>query len=436
MMRETRLLGLLLLFCMIAAPVTAFAATSGPSPIPPPPNFQLSTNVTTLCKGLVNNVPISIRTPVGASTMQDVELSITSTRSAYTVGNGTVSAVNITANLTKTVNMPVFVSLNASSLISTGIAINYQYLTLYSDSEVRNISFGVETCPTPLTISILPKVLISGKIENITLNLTNNGKTALNYISMHASVPNMDGTFLGIQPIQVRTIAPRNSVNLGESVFIYSNASQSFPMNFSISLYNGTQIEQIAYNPIVLSSGIINITPSSVTISPQKPTAGGIFSISLVLTDVGTAGASTVTVTPLPTAGFEAYGSNSTFVGDMQADVQTPVTLTLTSLTSLKAGNYVIPVRINYLNNLRQNLSTTVEVPVAVGGSASTFNALSAAARQYGSSRGSTSLILVAVLAIVAIVFIVLFLRERKGYKLLKDEHKRLREHAKERPTR
>ncbi len=356
MMRETRLLGLLLLFCMIAAPVTAFAATSGPSPIPPPPNFQLSTNVTTLCKGLVNNVPISIRTPVGASTMQDVELSITSTRSAYTVGNGTVSAVNITANLTKTVNMPVFVSLNASSLISTGIAINYQYLTLYSDSEVRNISFGVETCPTPLTISILPKVLISGKIENITLNLTNNGKTALNYISMHASVPNMDGTFLGIQPIQVRTIAPRNSVNLGESVFIYSNASQSFPMNFSISLYNGTQIEQIAYNPIVLSSGIINITPSSVTISPQKPTAGGIFSISLVLTDVGTAGASTVTVTPLPTAGFEAYGSNSTFVGDMQADVQTPVTLTLTSLTSLKAGNYVIPVRINYLNNLRQNL--------------------------------------------------------------------------------
>lgn len=381
-------------------------------------------------------MPISIRTPVGASTMQDVELSITSTRSAYTVGNGTVSAVNITANLTKTVNMPVFVSLNASSLISTGIAINYQYLTLYSDSEVRNISFGVETCPTPLTISILPKVLISGKIENITLNLTNNGKTALNYISMHASVPNMDGTFLGIQPIQVRTIAPRNSVNLGESVFIYSNASQSFPMNFSISLYNGTQIEQIAYNPIVLSSGIINITPSSVTISPQKPTAGGIFSISLVLTDVGTAGASTVTVTPLPTAGFEAYGSNSTFVGDMQADVQTPVTLTLTSLTSLKAGNYVIPVRINYLNNLRQNLSTTVEVPVAVGGSASTFNALSAAARQYGSSRGSTSLILVAVLAIVAIVFIVLFLRERKGYKLLKDEHKRLREHAKERPTR
>jgi len=105
MMRETRLLGLLLLFCMIAAPATAFAATSGPSPIPPPPNFQLSTNVTTLCKGLVNNVPISIRTPVGASTMQNVELSITSTRSAYTVGNGTVSAVNITANLTKTVNM-------------------------------------------------------------------------------------------------------------------------------------------------------------------------------------------------------------------------------------------------------------------------------------------------------------------------------------------
>lgn len=36
MMRETRLLGLLLLFCMIAAPVTAFAATSGLRPYPRP----------------------------------------------------------------------------------------------------------------------------------------------------------------------------------------------------------------------------------------------------------------------------------------------------------------------------------------------------------------------------------------------------------------
>ena len=427
MMKTTRLFGFLLLFCMIAAPALAFAATSGPSPIPPPPNFQLSTNVTTLCKGMVNVVPIAIKTPVGASAMQNVELSITSTRSAYTVSNGTVSAANVTANLTKIVKMQIFVSLNSSSLISTGIAINYQYLTLYSDSEVRNISFGVESCPTSLSVAILPKVLISGRIENITLNLTNNGNTALNYLSMHVSMPNPDGTFLGIQPIQVRTIAPRSSVNLAQSVFIYSNASQSFPMNFSISLYNGTTIEQIAYNPIVLSSGIINITPSSIALSPQKPTAGGIFSISFVLTDIGTAGASTVTVAPLPTQGFESYGSNSTFVGDMQADVQTPVTLTLISNASLKAGNYVIPVRINYLNNLRQNLSTTLEVPVVIGGSALSYNALSGAARQYG-SRGGYGVLAIPILAVFAIAFLLLFLRERGLHKKLKAEHKKLKE--------
>lgn len=426
MTKATRLFGFLLLFCMIAAPALAFAATSGPSPIPPPPNFQMSTNVTTLCKGLVNNVPIAIKTPAGASTMQNVELSITSTRSAYTVSNGTVSAANVTANLTKIVNMPIFVSLNASSLISAGIAINYQYLTLYSDSEVRNISFGIESCPSPLSIAILPKVLISGRIENITLNLTNKGNTALNYILMHVSMPNSDGTFLGIQPIQVRTIAPRSSVKLAQSVFIYGNASQSFPMNFSISLYNGTTIEQIAYNPIVLSSGIINITPSSIALSPQKPTAGGIFSISFVLTDIGTAGASTVTVAPLPTPGFESYGSNSTFVGDMQADVQTPVTLTLISNASLKAGNYVIPVRINYLNNLRQNLSTTINVPLSVGGSALSYNALSGAARQYGSRNGYG--IVVIILAIFATAFLLLFLRERGLHRRLKAEHKKLKD--------
>jgi hypothetical protein len=212
-------------------------------------------------------------------------------------------------------------------------------------------------------------------------------------------------------------------VQVNQSVFIYNNATQSFPVNISISLYNDGSLEQIPYNPIVLSTGIINITPSSITISPQKPVAGDIFSVSFVLTDTGTSAASTVTATALVPQGFTPYGSKSVFVGDMQVDSQTPVTITLTANSTLKNGTYNIPVQINYLNSLRQNLSATIFVPVVINASSGTFNAIAAAKNL---SRGSAgSFLVVLVMFIIIIVLLVLFLRERKSHRKMKDDYKR-----------
>jgi hypothetical protein len=423
-MRKISFTVFLLLFAVFSSGL-AYAGTSGPSPIPPPPNFQISTNVVTLCKGMINSVPIAIKTPKGAALMQSVQLSLTNSRYAYTVGNGTVSAVNVSANVTRVVPLHIFVSLNSTPLISTGISINYQYLTLYSDSEVRNISFGTETCPTALSVAVSPGILTSGKIQNVTLNFTNTGDIALNYLSIHASLPSIDGTFLGIQPLQISSIAPKSTVSLSESVFVYNNATQSFPINMSISLYNGSSLEQMIVNPIVLSSGIINITPSSTTLSPTTPTPGGVFSISFVLTNIGTTKASAVIATAMAPQGFSPYGSSSVFVGDMQVDSQTPVTITMISQQSVSSGNYIIPVRINYLNNLRQNLSTTIDVPIQIG-SAVPFNSIGSASGQYR-SRSSGTGVLVLILIVVVIVVAFLFLTERKRHKALKEEHKRLK---------
>ena len=424
-MRNVRIIWMLLLGISMLA-VAAYAGTNGPSPIPAAPNFQISTNVISLCKGMINNVPVTIKTPPGAAVMQDVQLSLSKTTSAYTVGNGTVSAINVTANIPKTVPLLVFVSLNASPLISTGIGINYQYLTLYSDSEVRNISFGTETCPSTLSVAVSPRILTSGKIQNVTLNFTNTGRLPLNYLSIKSSMPSIDGTFLEVQPVQIRAIAPGNTTQITESVFVYNNATQSFPINISVSMYNGTSLEQLAINPIVLSSGIINITPSSTTLSPTLPSAGSVFSISFVLTNIGTAKASAVTATPVAPGGFSSYGASSVFVGDMQVDSQTPVTVTLTSNKSVKAGNYIVPIRINYLNSLRENLSTTIDVPVDIA-SFEAFNSLNGQAGQQVRTRSGSGGLLLLILIIVAVVFIVLFYMERKRHNALKEEHRRLK---------
>jgi len=85
-----------MLFVLI--PAFAIAGTSGPAPIPAAPNFQISTTLTTLCRGMINNVPVKISNPPGGAGMQNVQLAIVGSKTAYSVGNGTVSVVNVTAN--------------------------------------------------------------------------------------------------------------------------------------------------------------------------------------------------------------------------------------------------------------------------------------------------------------------------------------------------
>ncbi|HVC58355.1 MAG TPA: hypothetical protein VND15_02670 [Candidatus Acidoferrales bacterium] len=408
------------LLTAVMAPLLTFAATSGPTPIPNPPNFQLSTNVLTLCKGMVNQLPITVTSPPGSVRMDGVQLAIIS-KYVYAFGNGTVSGItNVSANSSSMVQLPIFVSLNASSLISAGVGINYEYDSLYSDSETRNISFGTQSCPSALQVSIIPSTLTSGRIDNVTLVLSNKGNNTLNYVSIRSTLPSQDGTFLGIQPVGVGVIGPMTSVNLTQRVFVFKNATQSFPVNMTINLFKGTSPEQISYTPIVLSAGIINITPSSTTLSPTVPAPGSIFSISFILTDVGTAGATAVTATPMPPAGFSTYGSNTVFVGDMATDSQTPVTLTLTTASATEAGSYVVPVRINYLNSLRQNLSTVVNVPVTLGSGFGTANSIGTYPKR---TTGGSGGLLPAILVIIIIVL---------GYLLYKEKRKaHPRPHAK-----
>lgn len=411
-----------IIFMVLAVmPTVVFAGTSGPTPIPPPPAFQISTSVLTLCRGVENNIPILVTNP-GAWPMTSLQLGILSSRNIYVIGNGTVNQATIPANGSTTVSLPLFVSLNTSNLVSVGISVNYNYYTLYSDSEVRNASFGVETCPSPLSVQTSP-VVTSGRIDNLTLNITNTGNRTLNSVSLSISIPPQDAATLTHQPIQIGTMLPGATTQVIERAFVFRNASQSFPLNVSIQLYNGTSPVQILDTFPLLSAGTINMSASSVTLSPTTPTAGSIFSVSLILTDIGTTGASAVTVTPLSPAGIASYGSNSVFVGDMSVDTQVPVTMTFSSSTSLKSGVYTIPVRISYLNNLRNNVSSNVSVLVTLGsGSLSNFTRNGTAVR-FTRSGGSNPLVSVFAVLVVAIVLVIAYIK-RKGIRKWIAQHR------------
>ncbi len=406
------------LIAMLSIVSVVFAATSGPAPVPPPPSFTITSSYSVLCRGEVNYIPFLIsnngypNTNGQAPTMQNIELSMVPTKGLYSAGNGIAPLSNINPNTAATAMLPVFVGANASAFIPTSAQIIYYYDQLYSDTELRNISFTTQECPLPLSLSISPYILTSGTIENITLTLRNNGTTSLNNISVKLSVPNNGGALLTGQPVQIQSIAANSTMAFSERLYVAENQSdQSTPLNVTVNYYDGNQLEQISSTHTLLASGIINMTASGFTTSPSIVTPPGVFSVSFVLTNIGTTGATAVTVTPLPPKGLTIYGSNSTFVGSVGINTQTPVTVSFIASNSLKSGTYKIPIMVTYLNNLRQNMTTWANTSVLVGGPAA-FNA--SRVSQFRSSGSGGGLLIIAVLLIIIIALAFLLYKERR----------------------
>ncbi|MDE1860676.1 MAG: hypothetical protein KGH72_03060 [Candidatus Micrarchaeota archaeon] len=417
---------LAVLFAQAALLPLAFAGTSGPSPIPTPPNFYITSNAAYLCRGQINHIPITVSnggTPsqlnagaptLSGPTMQNVQLSISGSKSVYAIGSSTAGTNNINPGNYFTAMLPVFVTANASSIMNPGIGITYYFYQLYSDTETRNLTFETQVCPSQLSVNLTQRTLNAGNIQNVRINLTNTGATTLSALSVKLSVPATDGVaILSDQPIQVNAIGAGQSMNLNESLYVSRNASATIPLNLTVNFYNGTKLNQIEQNIEMISGGSTNISTSGFTNAPGAPSPGDIFSTSFVLTNIGTATASAVAVTPILPRGFSNYGSNTVFVGDIGADAQTPVTVSINTNTSLKSGTYSIPIKITYLNGFRQNTTTWANTSVTLG-AALALNSSDVAKYRTASGGGGFYFLATLILLVIVIVLGVMLYRERK----------------------
>jgi hypothetical protein len=269
-----------------------------------------------------------------------------------------------------------------------------------------------------MVMNVSPSILTSGEIENLKIKLTNTGSVALNTISVDVEAPTQDIAQVSSLPLQISSLGPGASISLNDSIYVAKNATTSFPLNITANYYLNGTFHQAAIDRQALSEGLINLTQSSLTLSPSPASAGGIFSISFVLTNTGTSDASTVTVSSMPTNGFRTYGVNSTFVGTIAAAGESPVTLTFTVNSLTKPGTYNIPVVVNYLDSFRNSLRTVINVPVVVSGSSALMNGTAAgssgAAVRYVGGGGDVSGIITIILLIAVVVLGYLYYKERK----------------------
>jgi hypothetical protein len=130
---------------------------------------------------------------------------------------------------------------------------------------------------------------------------------------------------------------------------------------------------------------------------------------------MGTAGASTIKAVLVPPAGFRAYSANSIYVGDLASGGQTAVTMTLTTNSAISSGSYTVPVRLDYLDGLRNAKSALINVSVNISQSTATFNSISAMRNRPGSSSNNLLYAGVAVVAVAAIAGFVIKKRKLEG---------------------
>ncbi len=424
--------GFLALFVLISI---SFAGLSGPAPIPAPPTFNIHTNQTILCKGLTNFIPITVVntggstvstgagpsnvTVVGGTTMQSVQLSITPSKTLLLEGNGTATIGSVKPASSVTARIPVFVANNASLITTVEVGVNYYYLQLYSDSETRNLTFETAQCPSQLSVNMTPKTLTSGEIQNVTIKLRNNGNIVLTNLNVRWALPALDGAVVGSQQTNIASLAPGNTYQVNASIFVSRNASiESFPVNLTATFYSNGSLEQVLNSTSIVPTGAINLHPSGLTLSPSAVSPGGIFSVSFVLTDIGTSGASAASAYAILPQNFSAYGSNPVYIGDIAADAQAPVTVTLVAGPHTRLGNYTIPIKINYLNGLRQNQTETMNVPVNVTNSNSTRLGSGTSPNGVRVTTGSGSSGLIELVLLIALAIVGwLYYNERKKNK-------------------
>lgn len=409
-MDKTKTIAILAIALMAVTPF-AFGGTSGPTPIPNPPTFYITANVVALCGGEINNVPFVIKNAggLGGISMQNVQLGVTNTRAISNIGTATAVSVNQSGSAIEYV--PIFVNASASSLVNAQVNIDYDYLEYYSDSESRNVSFEVTSCRPLVSITMIPQTLTTGNIQNVTLHVTNNGNVSLTSVALRISSPPLDAAWLTSMPISIASLGPHASANASVQALISRNATLTFPVNITAVYYNGSSIGEVGSDKTALSAGLVSMSSSSFATAPSAPTAPGVFSLSFILTDIGTSGASAVTVTPLLPQGIIPYGTNSVFVGDISMDTQTPVTISLIAGKDAKSGSYNVPIRINYLNSLRQNVTAWANTSVVLAPASINSSASGVYIRQ-GGSAGSG--LLTIILVIIVVVLLAMLWRERK----------------------
>jgi uncharacterized repeat protein (TIGR01451 family) len=305
--------------------------------------------------------------------------------------------------------MPLVVAMGAAYVGSSGRS---QTLSQGIGFFVNNTSFT-----SPISLSFGPTTLQTGAKNNVTLSVTNAGRYPVQGLQITLKFSGQY-EWVGQNLLQVPSLAPGATQIVSGVVYVPTTAPSSDALEASLGYYFTGQQRSETREIGFLSRGSINLQLTSVTLLPQPAVPGQVVSMTLTLTNLGTTAAGAVTATTNLSSGFRVFGASSYFVGDMQIDTPTTFTLSVFVSNETRPGNYQFMVHLSYLDNLRDQVSSSLTIPVQVGGAAGplTGGSGTTTARRTSGGLGIVDLLLpIAVVAIVVGLAYLFLVRRRRG---------------------
>ncbi len=273
---------------------------------------------------------------------------------------------------------------------------------------------------SPLTIGVAPRALLAGQLNNMTIEVVNTGSQALNNLSVSFSSSSTGLTWISPTLLQLTLLTPGQNVSAPASVYVNAAAPDSSTLQLNIKYFDtNNNLNQETRNFGLLTKGVVDLLLQDASTIPQQPSVGQIFSITGTITNIGTTAANGLEVTPQLGEGFTIFGSQSVFVGDVAVNTPTTFTVTLSASAPVGPGSYMIPLRLTYLDNLRETISSVVTVPVSIvaASNSTTTGSGGGTSGQGRASGGSFGLVIPAIVGVIALVAGFLVARRRYSRK-------------------
>ena len=381
------------------------------------PDIAFSVPSPSLVAGQTNNVIVQV-TNKGTGYASDIGMSVGSSPVINLLGQPAM-ITELAPGATANTSFSAYVSPTLQGDDIT-LDLNTHYIDPYGYNETNTSTVGAYVLQgqSGINVSVSSQSLFSGKVNNASVIIANNGDSTISNI--HVSLaPSSSLSLIGSDGYAVIPMIDAHSSAMIPLEMYPSTSGTVASLVVSLS-YSGGSISRVLS---FLTPGYINISKVSSTVLPSSPQKGQIFSLTSTLDNLGSETAYAVTVTPRPPSAIEILGQNSTFIGDIAEYAPTSVTL---SFTAEEAGDYTIPVVLNYVNNINQKLNETLYYSVNVShaspaGNASTSGrAVNANGRTYYVNGGSGGIIAIIVVVVVISGCAYLYIRRRnksRGHK-------------------
>jgi len=337
---------------------------------PQSPNILIEAKPSQLNMYMVNELRLFI-TNAGQSPIKDVSVTIYASPPLVPVGtDGKFSLRRIGPG--ENVELPFLVYVDETTASSSQLTVNLNYLDdsnqLRTESRVLNIFLTAKFTEllSPLDIKVVPSILYSGRVNNLTVRVVNVGSTILRAVTITPSTTSQ-ATWLQDNIVTIPSLEPGDEYAFKAGVFIPPDSPTSIAIPFTIRYYGQDNIQKLEDRQVgILVKGLIRFEVADYTLLPEMVSPGQTFSVTLVLVNTGTVQALATSIRPESVQGLRAFGQARVFLGNVPTNTPTTVTFSFTVLNTTMTGRRQLSFTILYIDNVGEAHSDTLSIPIEV----------------------------------------------------------------------